>query len=80
MATKAQVKRLAEKQGAEFSFGYNSYGDAFLEIILPNEFVWDNGYGSGSLVQEKYEDESMAQFWQNAFDYINANVVKSNTN
>lgn len=78
MATKAQVKKLATKQGAECNIGYNSDGDVFIEVALPDGFIWDNGYGSGVLYQEKYEDETMSEFWSNAYDYIDAKVIKAN--
>ena len=55
---KSKIIALAKKQGAECNIGRNSDGDWFIEVALPNGLIWDNGYNSGLLYQEKYEDES----------------------
>lgn len=73
---KAKIIALAKKQGAQCTIGRNGDGDTFIEVALPESFIWENGYGSGLLYQEKYESESMAEFWQQAFDFINAPVIK----
>lgn len=72
---KSKITALAKKQGAECNIGRNSDGDWFIEVALPNGMIWDNGYGSGLLYQEKYEGESMAEFWQQALDFIDAPVI-----
>jgi hypothetical protein len=76
MATKKQVVSLAEKQGAEVTI---DVVDGVLDVYvgLPNGFIWDNGYGSGSVSQEKYEGETMAEFWQQILDYIDYPVIRA---
>lgn len=70
MATKAQVKRIAQQQGATFDEGRDSLGNYFAAVILPDHLDWDNGHGSGGCTQTKYADETMAQFWESMIDYI----------
>lgn len=76
MATKKQVLALAKVQGAEVDIEYDDGKLFCATVILPDGFIWDNGYNCGSVSQEKYEGESLASFWQELFDYINAPVVK----
>lgn len=75
MASKGQVKKLAAKQGADFEEGYDAYGDYFAEVFLPEPYIWDNGYGTGICIQTRERGETMAEFWQAMFDYINAPVI-----
>ena len=70
MATKAQVKRIAQQQGATFDEGRDSSGAYFAAVILPEHLDWANGYGTGICEQTKGEDETMAQFWDSMIDYI----------
>jgi len=76
MTTKARVKKLATQQGAEFCEGKDAFGDYFAEVILPDPYIWDNGYGTGMCCQTKGEDETMAEFWQSMFYYIDAPVIE----
>jgi hypothetical protein len=76
MATKKQVLALAEKQGADVEVEMEDGKLFCVTVILPEGFIWDNGYNSGSVSQEKYEGESLASFWRELFDYIDAPIVK----
>jgi hypothetical protein len=78
MTTKAKVKALAAKQGAEFFEGRDGYGDYYAEVILPDPYIWDNGSGTGCRVQTKEREETMAEFWESMFDYIDAPVIVQN--
>lgn len=75
MTTKARVRALAARQGAEFAEGRDAFGDYFAEVYLPEPYIWDNGYGTGCCVQTKERGESMAEFWEAMFDYIDAPVI-----
>jgi len=76
MATKAQVRKLAEAQGAQFFEGVDAFGDYYAEVLLPDHLMWDNGYGgAGDCYQRKNPDETMAQFWQDMLGYIDYPVI-----
>jgi hypothetical protein len=75
MSSKSKVKALAAKQGAGFYEGRDAYGDYFAEVVLPDPYIWQNGYGTGMCVQTKERKETMAEFWQSMFDYIDAPVI-----
>jgi hypothetical protein len=75
MATKAQVKRIAKQQGADFDEGYDSLGNYFAAVILPEHLDWDNGHGTGICEQTKGEDETMAEFWESMVLYIDYETI-----
>lgn len=70
MATKAQVKQIARKQGATFEEGRDSLGNYFAAVILPEHLDWNNGHGTGVCEQVKGEDETMPEFWDSMVYYI----------
>lgn len=72
MATKQQVIALLKKQGAEWEF---ENADTF-SAWLPDNLIWNSGYGCGVVTQEKDPDESWATFWQDILSIINADVVE----
>ncbi len=76
MATKKAVLALAKAQGAEVDIEIEDGKVACVSIWLPDGFIWDNGHGSGIVMQEKYDGESYSQFWDELFGYINASVIK----
>lgn len=75
MATKKQVMALAKAQGAVFECDRDN-GVLDVYVALPDGFIWDNGYNSGSVAQEKYEGETMAEFWDGIMFMIDAPVKK----
>ena len=77
MATKAQIKKLAKAQGAQFFEGVDAFGDYYAEVLLPKHLSWDNGDFTGDCYQRKNHDETMAQFWDAMLWEINHPVVKN---
>lgn len=73
MATKAKVIKLLKAQGAEWEVESN---DPFtFSAWLPAELIWDTGYGSGIVTQEKYDDETWAEFWDGVLSVIEGDVI-----
>ena len=71
MATKAKVIKLLKAQGAEWE-----WEDALtFSAWLPEHLIWDTGYGSGIVTQEKYEDETWAKFWDDILAVIEGEVI-----
>jgi len=79
MATKAQIKKLAKAQGAQFFEGVDSSGDYYAEVLLPDHLIWDKGPWDsvGWCYQSKNPDETMAQFWEDMLGYIDFPVIKT---
>ena len=76
MATKQQVIKLLQKQGAEWGEEYDAYGDYVFDAWLPAEFIWDSGYDCGMVCQTKEAKETMAQFWNGIMAVIDAPVIR----
>lgn len=71
MATKQRVLALLKKQGATFE-----WDDArTFSACLPEPLVWDSGFDMGAITQEKYDDETWAQFWDQVMMVIDAPVI-----
>lgn len=75
MATKQQVYKLLDKQGAKYELYEGGAGLVF-DAWLPEEFIWDNGYGAGIVTQEKDKDETWSAFWDDVMRIIDAPVVQ----
>jgi hypothetical protein len=76
MATKQQVIKLLQKQGAEWGEEYDSYGDYVFDAWLPDGLYWDSGYDTGVVCQTKEVKETMTQFWNGIMAVINAPVIR----
>ena len=76
MATKQQVIRLLEKQGAVWS------EKKFLDEYEFEAYVWDGSDGSevgyGSFAQTRMSGETMAEFWDSVMTMIDWPVVNPN--
>lgn len=76
MTTKAQVLASLAKTtpAGQWREGYDD--DAyFFEAWLPDEYIWNNGYQSGVVYQQKEEHETWSDFWTNAIVAISGGVV-----
>lgn len=75
MATKAQVRSVAKKQGAEFTLGLTETGEVFCDIVLPTGKMWDNNYRLGQIYQEKDRHETWPEFWDSLLCVINSPII-----
>jgi hypothetical protein len=75
MATKQQVYKLLDKQGAKYEMYEGGAGLVF-DAWLPAEFIWDSGYGFGIVTQEKDPDETWSKFWDGIMAVVNAPVIR----
>jgi hypothetical protein len=76
MATKAQVIKLLQKQGAEYEI--ESHDPFTFSAWLPQGLIWDSGYGCGLVTQERDRYESATQFWDGIMAVIDAEVIADN--
>jgi hypothetical protein len=76
MATKTQVIKLLQKQGAKWEI--EKHDPFTFSAWLPTGFIWDSGYGYGLVTQERDWDETMAQFWSGIMAVIDAEVIADN--
>lgn len=74
MANKTQVTRLLARQGAQWEEGEDC-GDYLFSAWLPENLIWNTGYGCGSFMQTKERGESMAEFWDAVMCVIGGDVV-----
>lgn len=75
MATKRQVLAILKKQGAEWEI--EKLDPFTFSAWLPEDKIWNNGYGNGSLSEEKdgYGDETMGEFWDSIVSQIDYEVI-----
>jgi hypothetical protein len=73
--SKRSVIRKLTAQGASYSESYTSSGVYLFEAWLPEELIWDTGYGYGIVTQEKDPEESMSDFWQGVLAVIDGPVI-----
>ena len=73
MATKAQVIAKLKKQGAEWEI--EDRQPFTFSAWLPAHLVWDNGNHNGMISEEKFDDETMAEYWDQIYRYINYPVI-----
>jgi hypothetical protein len=73
MATKAQVLKLLAKQGAKWEI--EKHDPFTFSAWLPEHLIWDSGYGTGLVTQEREYDETMSDFWSGVMCIIDAEVI-----
>jgi hypothetical protein len=72
--TKAKVISLLKKQGASYEWETPSVFSAW----LPDNKIWDTGYGVGLVTQELNFDETWDDFWRSLYQVIDGEVVEGN--
>lgn len=76
MATKAQVIKILTKQKAEWEI--ESRDPFTFSAWLQDDLIWASGYDCGIVTQEKDENESWSQFWDDILSVIDAEVITRN--
>ena len=76
MATKAKAFKVIEEQSVKYGLQYEvELNDPYtLTVWLPEPLVWDNGYNTGMVTQEKTDDESWSEFWESLLAVIDSEV------
>lgn len=73
MATKAKVLKVLKAQGAEWEVEQQ---DPFVfSAWLPDDKIWNSGYGAGIVTQEKDDSESWSKFWDDILAVVDAPVI-----
>ena len=74
MATKTQVIRLLNKQGAEYEI--EKLDPYTFSAWLPEHLIWDNSHKTGMVTEEfdPYE-ETKSEYWDYILNQINYDVV-----
>jgi len=73
--SKTKIIRALNKQGASWEEGYNPSGAYVFEAYLPEGKVWDSGYNTGVVHQERMSDETMAEFWDSVWCIVGGDVI-----
>ena len=74
---KGKVQNLVDKQGGKLYIRYNASDDLEVEVILPEDLVWDNGHDRGVCTVPQDIGESVSAVWSYIWREINWPVVKT---
>ena len=77
---KGKVQNLVAKQGGKLYIDYDARNHLVIEVILPEDLVWDNGFNRGVCTITQDSSQHDPSFWRHVWREINYPVVKTQIN
>lgn len=75
---KAAVLKIAKSQDAHVVISVDEYERHTVQIELPAQYDWDNGYHTGFVQQTQDTNESDEDFWTDLEFFIDHELVLAN--